>query len=76
MSERDADSQAARILRHLRDGNSITPLFALRRYGCFRLGARIWDLRRDGWVIDRTWDSDGRKRWAKYRLARKRRRTA
>jgi hypothetical protein len=76
MSERRLDSQAERILRHLRAGNSIMPLHALRRYGCFRLGARIWDLRRAGWVIDRTWETDGKKRWAKYRLARKRRRRA
>jgi hypothetical protein len=64
-------------LRRLRDGYAITPLFALKRYGCFRLGARIWDLRSDGWIIEREWESDGRgKRWAKYRLARKRRRRA
>jgi hypothetical protein len=77
MSERELDSQADRILRHLRRGDSITPLGALKRYGCLRLGARIWDLRSAGWVIAREWEKGGNnKRWAKYRLARKRRRRA
>jgi len=26
-------------------GETLTPLDALRRFGCFRLGARIWELR-------------------------------
>ena len=29
-------------------GNRITPLEALRRFRCFRLGARIADLKDDG----------------------------
>ena len=45
-------------------------LDALRDFGCFRLGARIWELRQDGYNITKTWleSDDGRKRWAKYRL--------
>lgn len=41
-------TQADRILRHLRDYGSITPVDALREYGCMRLGARIYDLKRQG----------------------------
>lgn len=41
-------SQCELILNHLRNHGSITPLEALQQYGCFRLGARIWDLRRRG----------------------------
>ena len=63
-------SQNSQILRHLKAGKSITPLEALRRYGCFRLGARIWELKQSGHPIDKTWDDDGRKRWAKYRMAK------
>jgi hypothetical protein len=62
--------QTAAILRHLRRNSSITPLEALRRYGCLRLGARIWDLRRQGHAIDavRRKVSDGK--WvAEYFLA-------
>jgi len=39
-------SQNERIKQHLEMGRSITPLAALRLYGCLRLGARIYDLKR------------------------------
>jgi hypothetical protein len=38
----------AQILAYLQSGNSITPLDALQLFGCFRLGARIFDLRKSG----------------------------
>lgn len=44
-------TQSALILDHLKTGASITPIEALSRYGCFRLGARIYDLRKDGHTI-------------------------
>lgn len=40
-----------RILTHLQTGKSLTPLEALDQFGCFRLGARIWDLKREGHAI-------------------------
>lgn len=45
-------TQTDRILRHLREHGSITPLDALREFGCMRLGARIYDLKRAGYQID------------------------
>jgi hypothetical protein len=39
------ETQLKQIRTHLESGKSITPLEALRQYGCFRLGARIWDLK-------------------------------
>ena len=36
------------ILNHLKSGRPITPLQALSEFGCFRLAARIWELREDG----------------------------
>jgi Helix-turn-helix domain len=42
--------QNALILDHLRT-RPITPIEALRLYGCFRLGARIFDLRQMGHEI-------------------------
>jgi len=45
-------SQASAILAHLQSGRPITPLDALQDYGCFRLGARIWELRKMGYDID------------------------
>lgn len=38
-------SQTDQIKKHLNDGLSITAFEALSRYGCFRLAARIKDLR-------------------------------
>lgn len=35
------------IREHLRRFGSITPLEALREYGCYRLGAVVFNLRRD-----------------------------
>ncbi len=46
------ESQNKQILTHLQAGGTLTPLDALYRYGCFRLAARINDLRRAGHVID------------------------
>jgi hypothetical protein len=45
------ETQLKRIREHLNRGKKITPLEALYDYGCFRLGARINDLRREGMDI-------------------------
>lgn len=44
-------TQKDRILNHLQVYGRITPLEALERYGVMRLGARIWDLRHEGYSI-------------------------
>lgn len=44
-------SQERQILDYLRKGYSITPIEALAKFGCFRLGARIWDLKQNGYNI-------------------------
>jgi len=63
-------SQAELILADLQKGQTITPLDALRRYGCLRLAARIDDLRREGYTIETRMRRSGRKHWAEYSLAR------
>lgn len=45
------NSQKQFILKHLQRFGFIEPLTALREYGCYRLGARIADLRADGYNI-------------------------
>ena len=45
-------SQNDAILSHLRR-SPITPLEAIQKYGCLRLGARIWDLKQSGHQIAR-----------------------
>ena len=47
-------TQAQQIQRHLEKGKSITTIDALNKYGCFRLAARIADLRNDGMNIKTT----------------------
>lgn len=60
------------ILLHLKDGRSITPLEALDKFGCFRLGARIFELKEEGHPIEREMveveTRDGTTRVARYSL--------
>lgn len=64
-------TQIAHILAHLKSGKTISPLEALELYGCFRLGARIWDLRHgkhDGTRYDIEEIPHEGKQYAVYRL--------
>ena len=40
------ESQNTLIFAHLQNGMSINPIQALKMFGCFRLGARIYDLKK------------------------------
>lgn len=60
-------SQNEQILRWLQD-SPITPLEALNIFGCFRLGARIWDLKRQGHNIKTEMVERDGKRFAQYSL--------
>ena len=46
-------TQCERVLQYMQDFGSINPMQALGDLGCYRLGARIWDLRHDGHRIAR-----------------------
>lgn len=50
-NHRKSKSQTSRILEWMLFGNSITPLEALNRFGCFRLGARISDIKALGYDV-------------------------
>lgn len=63
-------SQKEKILRHMQEYGEITPMDALTNYGCFRLGARIYDLQRDGHIIEHSISSIGNKRFAVYKLVK------
>lgn len=39
-----SESQVKAILAYMRQGYKITPMDALRKFSCFRLGARIKDI--------------------------------
>jgi hypothetical protein len=46
-----AITQNQRILDYLKSGKKLTPLVALEKFGCFRLSARIFNLREEGHAI-------------------------
>lgn len=45
------DSQVTLILNHLKANKEINPYDALNKYGCYRLGAVIYNLREEGYDI-------------------------
>ena len=57
-------TQCDMILRYMQDTGSITPWEAMREFGCMRLGARIYDLRRRGVEVTRELVTD-RNRYGK-----------
>ena len=44
-------TQNEQILDYLKQGKKITPMTALNKFGCFRLSARILNLRQQGHAI-------------------------
>lgn len=63
-------SQANAILKHLQDGNGITPMDALNLCDCFRLSARIADLKKRGYdIVTEKVKVEGGKYVARYHLA-------
>jgi hypothetical protein len=47
------ETQTLKIQRWLAQGHALTPLDALKRFNCFRLGARCWELKQQGWPIQK-----------------------
>ena len=65
-------TQANKILFHLKKGYSITPLEALKLFGSFRLGARIYELKKRGYLIQKKMIITNNKKYiAEYRLEEK-----
>lgn len=62
-------SQEQAILEYLKTGKSITPMDALRMFNCFRLGARIWSLKKKGYRIEEIDAHINGKTFARYFLA-------
>ncbi len=61
-------TQTQQILKHLKSKGSITPVVALSQYGCFRLAARIHDLRAEGHNIQTQDVKRNGKHYAMYYL--------
>ena len=61
-------SQNDQILQHLKSGKSITVKQAISLFNCYRLAARIDELRRKGHVIETITASRDKKSWSVYKI--------
>lgn len=63
-------TQCEKILQYIEEYGSITPLDALREFGCMRLASRISDLKRAGYDIKREFELSRNRYGEKIRYAR------
>lgn len=66
-------NQKSMILRYMADNGSITPVDAMREFGCMRLAARIADIKADGYEIVKAMENSTNRygdavRYARYSL--------
>lgn len=66
-------TQNERVLKYMRDFGSITQLEAMQDLGCMRLGARVYDLKREGYAIKKEMETSKNRygedtSYARYRL--------
>ena len=63
-------SQTSAILAYMKAGNGITPMDALNLCGCFRLSARIAEIKKLGYAVKtESVKVEGGKHVARYSLA-------
>ena len=65
--EPDPTTQCGMVLAHIREHGSVTPKEAMA-FGCYRLAARVMDLREDGWAIVTEREEHEGGEHARYRL--------
>lgn len=76
MDENSRPTQCDRILRHLYDFGTITPMEALKEYGIMRLASRITEIRHKRGIDIKVEFETGKNKygeschWAKYSLAK------
>lgn len=63
-------TQTEKILAYIRENGSITPLDALREFGCMRLASRVTDLKRAGYEISRVMETSKNRNGEAVRYAR------
>jgi hypothetical protein len=68
MSMDKKDLQKEKILAYMKKGKGITQKEAVELFGCYRLSARIADLRRDYAIVTKTEPNKGRGYHARYFL--------
>lgn len=65
-------SQNDMVLSYLKRGKTLTALQALNKFGCFRLAARVHDLRNSGYdIVAADYELPNGKRIARYSLSAK-----
>ena len=66
----NVDTQTAQILAYLLNGHSISQLQAYFLFGCTRLSARIFDLRKLGFNVESNmfYDKSTKKHYSIYKL--------
>lgn len=62
--------QNKQVLDHLIEFGSITPMEAMQKYSIMRLGARCYDLKRQGYIIKTVMEEHVNKFGNKTRYAR------
>ena len=60
--------QRDQIRAALLAGLELTPIDALEKFGCFRLAARVADLRAEGLDIETVTETRNGKKFARYRV--------
>lgn len=70
MATQIIESQTKQILRYLQKGKSLTPIDALNKFSCFRLGSRIYDIKKLGHTIERKMVEKNGKHFASYKLVK------
>lgn len=56
------ESQKAQIISHMEEGGWLTPILAIRLFGCTKLATRISELIREGYPIIKDWHHYGNAR--------------
>lgn len=59
-------TQTMMVLDYIQKHGSITPLEALEHIGCFRLGARVWELKDMGFPVTGTMVCENGKHFKRY----------
>ena len=61
-------SQNKGILEHLKSGRKINPMIAFNKCNCFRLAARRYNLKQEGYTIECEIVKTKNKKYAQYSL--------
>ena len=68
--ETELTTQTEQIKQYLDQGHTLTAIEALEKFHCFRLASRIYDLKQEGYKVNKIMiTGDNKKRYAQYAKA-------